>query len=342
MRITYRMMTSRYSTNLNNMSKELDNLNTQVASGRKFARTSEDVSSAVRAYQIRKNISKVDGYQNNISHANSFLTDSESALGQIEDSLAEAKDKILQGMNGTMSTSDRAIIAKELRTIQEQMLQTMNTQSSGDYIFGGSNTDSAPFVIDSTTGKLLYNGEILDNLNSPASDTIIDSLKSDSRYVDIGLGVSFDAAGDVNPSTVFNYSIPGIKFTGNGTTSMTLNGVAENVSNNFYDLLGRIATEFESSSYTSSTLNSLYGQFQTVTEKPYQTTTEIGSKTNYLDFMTQRYETQDTNLETKQTEVEGIDAAYVYISYQTQKVAYEAALQMGTQIVPKSVFDYMG
>jgi flagellar hook-associated protein 3 FlgL len=323
------------------MSKELDSLNTQVASGRKFAKTSEDVSSAVRAYQIRQSLSKVDSYQNNISHANSYLTDSESALGQIEDSLSEAKDKILQGMNGTLSTSDRTIIAKELRTMQEQMLQTMNSQSSGISIFGGSNTDTNPFTVDSATQKLMYNGQILDNLNSPASDTTINALKNDKLYVDIGLGLSLDGAGNVDKNTVFEYSIPGIQFTGNGTTSMTLNGATENVSNNFYDLLGRIATEFESSSYSGDTMNSLYGQFQTVTEKPYQTTTEIGAKTNYLDFMTKRYDTQDTNLQERQTEVEGIDAAYTYISYQTQKVAYNAALQMGQGIVQKSVFDYM-
>lgn len=338
MRITYKMMTSKYSTNLNSLSKELDKLNTQVASGRKFSKTSEDTSSAVRAYQLRKNMSKVDGYQSNIGHAQDFLTNSETTIGQIEDSLAEATDKILQGMNGTQSPEEQKIIAKELRTIQDQLLQTLNTTTADAYLFGGSNTGEKPFSTDAS-GKLLYNNIDVDTMD----ETQYKKLSEDKLYVDIGLGLSVDkTTGVVDPSTVFNYSIPGINFVGHGTA--TVEGIPGPVSNNIYNLLGNIADKFEMgvrSSDTSDALESLYGQFKTVSQQSYQTTTEIGSKTNYLDFMTDRYETQDFNMEARQTEVEGVDAAYTYIAFQTQKVAYQAALQMGSNIVQQSVFDYM-
>lgn len=334
MRITYKMMTSRYSTNLNSLSKELDHLNTQVASGRKFAKTSEDTSSAVRAYQIRNNMSKVAGYQSNIGHAQDFLTNSETTLGQIEDSMTEATDKILQGMNGTQSTDERKIIAKELRSIQDQMLQSLNTSTADMYIFGGSNTGEKPFTVEN--GKLLYNKVDVDTMDA----TQFKTLSEDALYVDIGLGLSVDSGtGVVDRNTVLNYSVPGIKFVGYGTT--TINGIPGNVSNNVYNLLGKIADEFESSSYSNDTVDSLYGHFKVAMQKSYQTTTEIGSKTNYLDFMKDRYDTQDFNMQVRQTEVEGVDAAYTYIAFQTQKVAYQAALQMGANIVQQSVFDYM-
>jgi len=337
MRITYRMMTSRYSTNLNSLSKDLDKLNTQVATGRKYARTSEDVASAVRGYQIRRNLAKVEGYQDNIQHAQSFLTNSESTLSQIQSSLAEATDKVLQGMNGTQSDSDRKIIATELRTIQAQLLETMNTDVSGQYLFGGTNNQK-PFEV--VAGKLEYNGNRLDDLikGSPEADR----LENDKMYVDIGLGVSFDEiSGDVNPSSVFNYSFPGLSFMGMGVDSTVISG--EDVSNNLYDLLGRIATEFEKDDavYSSDNVSGLYGLFKDNSLKAYQTTTEIGAKTQYLEFMTSRYETQNFNLQERQVEVEGVDAAYTYIAFQSQKVAYQAALQMGQSVVQQSVFDYM-
>lgn len=342
MRITYRMMTSKYSTNLNSLSSDLDKLNTQVATGRKYARTSEDVSSAVRGYQIRRNLSKIEGYQDNIGHANDFLTNSESTLGQIESSLAEATDKILYGMNGTKSESDRKIIATELRTIQDQLLETMNTSTSGMYLFAGSNNEK-PFAV--VAGKLQYNGNNLDDLKDDSTATVVekelvDSLKKDSLYVDIGLGVSFDkTTGEVDRNTVFNYSTAGINFMGYGKTAVS----GEAVSNNLYDLLGRIATEFEKpdTSYSFDKVDKLYGMFKENSLKTYQTTTETGAKTQYLEFMTSRYETQNLNLETRQTSVEGVDAAATYIAFQSQKVAYSAALQMGQNVVQKSVFDYM-
>lgn len=339
MRITYRMMTSKYSTNLNSLSSDLDKLNTQVATGRKYAKTSEDVSSAVRGYQIRRNLAKVEGYQDNIKHANGFLTNSETTLGQIESSLAEATDKILQGMNGTTSEGDRKIIASELRTIQTQLLETLNTDVTGMYLFGGTNNQK-PFSLDSSTGQLKYNGVNLDDLieGSPEAN----KLENDSMYVDIGLGVKFDeSTGEVDRNSVFNYSFPGLSIVGMGKNSTAISG--EDVSNNLYDLLGRIATEFEKGNdqYSFDKVDSLYGLFKENSLKAYQATTEIGAKTQYLEFMSNRYETQNFNLEERQTEVEGVDAAYTYIAFQSQKVAYQAALQMGSSVVQQSVFDYM-
>ncbi|UYO63826.1 hypothetical protein LNN31_05175 [Acetobacterium wieringae] len=338
MRITYRMMTSKYSTNLNSLSSDLDKLNTQVATGRKYAKTSEDVSSAVRGYQIRRNLAKVEGYQDNIQHAEGFLTNSESTLGQIESSLAEATDKILQGMNGTQSEGDRKIIATELRTIQSQMLETMNTEVTGMYLFGGTNNQK-PFSL-GADGKLQYNNVNLDSLVKGSAEA--DKLENDSMYVDIGLGVKFDeTTGEVDRNSVFNYSFPGLSFMGMGTDSEAVPGEA--VSNNLYDLLGRIATEFEKADgdYSFDKVDKLYGLYKDNSLKAYQTTTEIGAKSQYLEFMTSRYETQNFNLEERQTQVEGVDAAYTYIAFQSQKVAYQAALQMGQSVVQQSVFDYM-
>lgn len=340
MRITYKMMTTKYTTNLNNMSTELDKLNTQVASGRKFAKTSDDTTSAIKAYQIRRDIAKVEGYQNNIGHATDFLTNSETNLGDINKTVSDATAKILQGKNGTQSLDTRKTIANELRAMQDQLLNTLNSSVSGTCVFGGSNTGEKPFTVDAN-GKLLYNKISLDNLDNstPALEKTLKDLKTDSLYVDVGLGLSFDTTGAVNRNSVFNYSIPGINIVGNGTTQ--IEGITEPVSNNLYNLLGEIASQFESDNYSSDTVDKLFGQFQTASSKSNQVTTEIGAKTNYLDFMTDRYDAQSLNMQVRQTDVEGIDAAYTYIAFQTQKVAYQAALQMGTSIIQSSVFDYM-
>ncbi|MGV8906023.1 MAG: hypothetical protein ACOH15_05445 [Acetobacterium sp.] len=333
MRITYKMMTTKYTGNLNNMATELDRLNTQVASGRKFTKTSEDTSSAVKAYQIRRDLAKVEGYQNNIGHASDFLINSETNLGDINRTVSDATVKILQGKNDTQSPDTRKIIANELRVMQDQLLETLNSSVSDSYIFGGSNTGEKPFTLD-TDGNLLYNKIPLDSLDdsTPELKETLKNLKSDSLYVDVGLGMSI-TDGVVNKNSVFSYSVPGINIVGNGKT--------DGVSNNLYNLLGEIATEFESDDYSSDKLDKLLGQFQKATNQTSQVTAEIGSKSNYLEFMTDRYVSQELNLQTRQTEVEGIDAAYTYIAFQTQKVAYQAALQMGSSIIQTSVFDYM-
>jgi len=370
MRITYRMMTNKYTDNLNKQATELDRLNTQVATGRAFSRTSEDTSTAIRAYQVRKNISKVENYQTNIEAAQGFLTNSESTLSSIEGSLSDAMEKILSGMNSSKAEDDRAIIANEIRTIQEQILESLNTNVTDTYIYGGGNTTTKPFGVvegelsylfpayesdptnaanyvklsditsDSSNTDLYLSASPIPDNPSPTKYEVYKYLEEDSLFTDIGLGIEFESAGVVDRTTVFNYSVTGVSFTGVGQTTFS-DGSA--VSNNIYNLLGEIADEFEKddTSYSAERVDDLYGVFEQTKQLSYQKTTEVGAKTNYLDFMTERYDTQLLNLQEKQKNLEGIDTAEAYITFSTQKVAYQAALQMGTEIIQQSVFDYM-
>ena len=71
MRITNKMITTQYTRSLNRLAAELNRLNNQVSSGRKFAKASENTSAAVKAFQLRKDMSRIEGYKENIAHAKS-------------------------------------------------------------------------------------------------------------------------------------------------------------------------------------------------------------------------------------------------------------------------------
>ena len=340
MRITNKMITTQYTRSLNRLAAELNRLNNQVSSGRKFAKASENTSAAVKAFQLRKDMSRIEGYKENIAHAKSTLTNAESALMHIEELMRTTTEKIITGLNDTQSWEERAIIATELRSLQAQLLQTLNSTASDSYYFGGTNTETKPFeVID---GKLYYNGYDLD-LPLPAgtpeeNEAKLKELASDTLYIDIGLSVKFDpATGEIDEGTVFGYSIAGINVVGSGTTTVE----GEEVSNNIYNLLGALAAEFESENYSHDKADALFGHLKDASQGIMRTITEIGAKTSYLDFMAERLEDQDFNLQERQVDVEGIDPAEAIINFETQKFAYNAALQMGARIIQPSIFDFM-
>ena len=340
MRITNKMITTQYTRSLNHLSAELNRLNNQVISGRKFAKASEDTSSAIKAFQIRKDLSKIHGYEENIAHAKASLTNAESALLHIEELMQTASEKIITGLNGPQSREEREILATELRSIQDQLLQTLNSNASGSYYFGGSNTTAKPFEV--VNGKLHYNGYDLDiplPADTPeANEAMFKELESDSLFVDIGLNVKFDAfTGKVDESTVFGYSIAGINIVGRGT--YTVDGV--DVSNNLYNLLGSLADEFESDDYTYDKADALFGHIKDTSRGIMGAITQVGSKTSYLDFMSERLGDRTFNLQERQVTVEGVDPAYAIIQFESQKLAYTAALQMGAQIIQPSIFDFM-
>jgi len=256
----------------------------------------------------------------------------------------------MSGNTGTSSADERKIIATELRGIQNQLLQTLNSQSSDIYYFGGSNTDVLPFTLDAN-GKLAYNGYTLEKplpLGTDIENTaFIDSLEKDSRYVDIGLGARLipedpldplNTNTVVDPGSVFQYSIPGINIVGSGTTTLA---DGTKVSNNLYDLLGQIADALESDNYSHDTVTELGRKLSEASREILYNITDVGSKTSYLNFMTERYETRTLNLQDNQVDAEAADPARTIIDFQSQKVAYQAALQMGTQIIQPSIFDFM-
>jgi flagellar hook-associated protein 3 FlgL len=328
------MITSQYTRSLNNLSIELNRLNTQVISGRKFAKSSENTSAAIKAFQIRRDMIRNESYKANIEHAKSSLSDAESALFHIEGLMKTASDKILYGLNGTQSTDERKIIATELRNIQDQLLQTLNSNSSDSYYFGGTNTTQKPFEV--IGGTLHYNGQNLKDVIG--NEAVFEALEKDTMFVDIGHNVQFDSVtGDVDDSTVFGYSIAGINIVGKGTT--TING--DEISNNIYDLIGALADEFESANYTHDRADAIFGHFKESIGGISKAVTEIGAKTSYLDFMTERIEDKIFNLQERQLSVEGIDPAAAIIQFEAQKFAYSAALQMGAKIIQPTIFDFM-
>lgn len=341
MRITNKMITTSYARSLNTLNADLNKLSNQVTTGRKFAKSSEDTAAAVKAFQIRRNMSRAEDYMENILHAKDFLSNSESVLSLVQDSVQNALEKVRMGLNGTQSITERKILAQELKTIQEEMLQTLNSNSTGIFVFGGSNTISQPFGLDAN-GSLTYNGFVLKDLDPESPDPIVTdtiaALKADGLTADIGLGLTVTGA-DIDPTSVFTYSIPGIAIMANGSTSVD----GEEISNNLYDQLGAIAAELEKDDgdFSFDRLSALFGKLEDSAGIILFNITNIGAKTSYLDFMEDRYDTQIINMKERQVHVEGVDTALTIISFETQKVAYLAALQMGTNIIQKSIFDFL-
>lgn len=336
MRITNKMITAQYTKNLNIISSDLNKLNTKMVTGRKFMTASEDPAAAVKAFKVRRDLAKIEDYQSNIEHARSSLTNAESTLMHMQEMMKEITGKTIAALNGPINDEDRKLIANELRHIQEQLLQSLNANSSDVYHFGGSNTKEKPFSVN-VAGELVYNGTPLNSLDYATSA----ALRKDSQYVDIGLGLQF-IDGDINKPidrrSVFEYSVPGIDVIGYGTTTLASGDV---VSNNVYNILGELAAEFESGSFNREKADALFAHFQEHSPSILNSITDIGAKTSYLDFMKDRYDSSTLDLQERQQNIEVADPAETIIHFESQRVAYNAALKMGSQIIQPSIFDFM-
>jgi flagellar hook-associated protein 3 FlgL len=69
------------------------------------------------------------------------------------------KELVLRGANGSMTTAERQVIADDMRQSLEQLMSIANTKDeSGNYIFAGNKTNSAPFAFDNND-QVVYSGD---------------------------------------------------------------------------------------------------------------------------------------------------------------------------------------
>lgn len=330
MRITTSMMSNKYIKNLNKSAYEMNKLSGKVETGRKFIKGSEDPVSAIKAYKLRREYRTTEIYGTNIRDVESFLTGAETKLTEISNNLELVYTSYLKGINGTMNADDREIIAKELENLQQSILTSLNAKFEDRYVFGGTSKEEIPFTLDEH-GNLLFKGL---NVNNPANKEALDRLVNETINIDLGLGMTFDSDGELNIDTVFDMSMSGIKFMGFGET-------ADGIPNNLYTLIGKIKEELRNPNFSMDNISSYIDRFKEQKNQGLVHITDIGAKTNYLDFLKTRNEDSQFNLNKKLLEVELEDPAEAIVNFKMQEYSYNAALSMGNRILQNSFIDFM-
>jgi flagellar hook-associated protein 3 FlgL len=321
MRLTSNMIMRNYLTNLNNSLNTLNDANQTVATGMKFQKMSDDPATGLKAFQVRKNLARIDVYQNNIQDIKNESIDVEASISSLKDIVTNVATQVMQGKTGTYSETDRKAIAAVLQAMQQQILSIANSKIGDKILFGGSNVKNIPFTLD-VSGNLQYNG-IDVNIATTANETV---------YSDIGLGLSTDSSNNIIAQSAFNISNSGSDLLGTGVD-------ADGISNNLYNIVGEIATMFENNDLTD--IDKYVNKLSEKSDDVLIQYTNIGEKNNFLDFLSSRLDTSKQNNFEKQNNLESVDQAKSIIDYKNQENAYNAALQMGTKILQASLMDYL-
>jgi flagellar hook-associated protein 3 FlgL len=154
MRISNAMMAENIKKHLFGHTRQLLRLQEQIASGKRINRPSDDPVGMSRAMGYRTHIEKLKQFNANISQARLHVDVVEDVLKSVSDLLVEAR-KIASDPHRDM----RPMLADQVRTLQEQVLQLANWRKGGIYIFSGDRVDAPPFVFDGATASYTYMGD---------------------------------------------------------------------------------------------------------------------------------------------------------------------------------------
>jgi len=139
----------------------------EVSTGKRVNSLSDDPAASSQMVQNTLESANVDQYTNNITSVLTNVQQADSALTSVVTSLTQAVSLGTQAANGTNSAANLSAIAQQVQSILSSVVAAANTSVSGNYLFGGTNTSTAPYTADSSSSTgYTYNGN--GNSNSVA------------------------------------------------------------------------------------------------------------------------------------------------------------------------------
>lgn len=304
MRITNSLMSQSFLSNLNKNSNNVFKYQEQLSSLEQVSRPSDDPLKVSKIIDYKNEIKQNKQYKTTIEDSIDFTNVQDSALANATNSLQRIHTLTQQAANGTFNNDNRKAIKTEIENEVETMMDSLNTNFGGRYIFSGQNSTTKPFTInrDNDTFSIEYRGSDSgsDNLSKEISRGVMVELKTDG-------------------SELFNEN--------NETT-------------NIGDLFNNIFTALETDDLDSLG-GDLLKRIDDQINNTVNVRTGIGAIQNRLTAAKDRNDSEYLNLESALSTNQDIDLAETYMNYTMEMTAYQASLSMGTKILQTNIMDYV-
>ncbi|MFP2504081.1 flagellar hook-associated protein FlgL [Buttiauxella gaviniae] len=195
MRVSTQQSYNSMSNSFTEMSDDLQHVITQMATGQRIILPSDDPIAATRITQLDRQQSAIEQYQSNISSVSSSMSQQESVLDGVNNSMLAIRDDLLEAANGTNTTDSLASLGQEIESLTQSMMAALNYQDEdGHYIFGGTVNDTPPITYEDTDGdgngdEYVYNGNMEHRTATVSSGVEIDTNVSVGEIFGQGLDV---------------------------------------------------------------------------------------------------------------------------------------------------------
>ncbi|EQB4818132.1 TPA: flagellar hook-associated protein FlgL [Citrobacter amalonaticus] len=191
MRVTAQQSYVSMNQSFNNLSSDLSHVVTEMATGKSILLPSDDPIAATRITQLNRQQSAIEQYQSNIDSASAGLSQQESILDGVNDSLLAVRDDLLQAANGTNTADSLDSLGQDIQSLTQSMVAALNYQDEdGHYVFGGTINDKPPVVAVDNDGD-----GVTDSYSYQGNDKHRETTVSNGVEVDTNVAVS-DFFGD--------------------------------------------------------------------------------------------------------------------------------------------------
>jgi flagellar hook-associated protein 3 FlgL len=162
-------------------SKAIARLQEQASTGAKINRPSDDPSAVYRILGLSSQSRSIKNYIDNLSEMTNTLQTTSTVIENISSTIVEARKHLTQITSGIYDEQGRERTAEAINDLLEQVVLLANTKYANQYLFGGSNTTAAPYVVERTGGQITnvtYNGG-----TEERNVVVAPGLKSSAFYI---------------------------------------------------------------------------------------------------------------------------------------------------------------
>jgi flagellar hook-associated protein 3 FlgL len=310
-------MSSRHSLDdIMNSAARLDRTRQQLSAQKQILQASDDPVGTTRAIAARADLAATAQYTSNVGLATGVMQTTDSSLDEMTQLLQRARELTVRAASDTVDLDSRKAIALEIDQLASQLKTAGNSSYAGVYLFAGTASMTKPY--DTTTAPPVdtyagNNGTIAREIG-PNVSVLTNTLVNSGTPPLIGQG------GGANPAT-------GVT-TGDGGLLSTLRTLADNL---------RSGTAAGSAALKTTDLKALDTNLTAINSAR----ATVGATLNRLEAAGNRLAVNKEASTDLLGRTEDIDIAQASIDYSTQSTVYQASLQVGAQIIQRSLLDFL-
>jgi len=145
MRIAFDTFQNSMTSQMANLSTQMNALQNQVATGKRISQLDDDPATMRQVLDLQSQGSQLAQYRQNIASLQTQATNSYNAISGLQTISSRASD-IATLADSTRSPEELGVYATEVTQLIQQGVQLMNSTSQGAYLFGGTQSNKPPFV----------------------------------------------------------------------------------------------------------------------------------------------------------------------------------------------------
>lgn len=308
---------------LNDVSRQLEELRSIGATGKKLNRPSDDPASIRPVLNTRKQLSNVDRYLETMGKSLDTMQATDGHLEHVENIMQRAKEIMTNVINGSLNTDDRTVLADELANLRKELLDAANGTVDGKYLFAGYAEDTKPFVengsfnavdfdyTDPTTWPVTYQGD--GNATSLEIST--------GEYIEVNL----------TGSNLFCGAAVWTSTTGN-----------QQPDSGRYNLLNELA-QAEKVIRTNDTagMQSSLDALEGAAEQNRRLRSQLGNRASRVETAMDHQEAVRIDLQQILSRYEDADAIEAFNAIVQQETAFQAALSVTSKVAQLSILDFI-